>query len=198
LGQLDHARRACKSALAMMDCLQNKLYAKWRSEGREVFDIGIGVNSGEMLVGYMGSQSRMDYTLIGDNVNLGARLEGTNKQYKTNIIISNSTYQQVKDEFVVRELDLIRVKGKKEGIRIFELLGEGELDEQMSQVKAAFAEGLALYRDQKWDDAAKKFQGVLKLRKEDGPAGVFLSRCKLMKEAGPGKGWDGVFEMTTK
>ena len=121
LEQEDHALLACKSALEQMEALRqlNKEFP----EDKQI-NIGIGLNSGKMTVGNMGSQQRMDYTLIGDNVNLGARLEGTNKQYRTNIIISEYTYGLVKDKMVVRELDNIRVKGKNKPVLIYELIDE--------------------------------------------------------------------------
>jgi len=119
--QEDHALLACKASVEMMEVL-GQLNEKWVSQGKPRLDIGIGLNSGEMVVGNMGSHSRMDYTLMGDNVNLGARLEGTNKVYSTHIIISEFTYEHVKDRIVARELDLIRVKGKELPVKIYELI----------------------------------------------------------------------------
>jgi adenylate cyclase len=119
LPQTDHAVRACKCALRQMEKL-HELNAAWPEAIR--INIGIGVNSGIMTVGNMGSPSRMNYTLMGDNVNLGARLEGTNKEYGTNVIISEFTYGLVKDHFLVRELDNIRVKGKNKPVLIYELV----------------------------------------------------------------------------
>jgi len=119
LPQEDHALRACKCAVEQMEALR-ELNKSLPEEYN--LDIGIGINSGRMTVGNMGSMQRMDYTLIGDNVNLGARLEGTNKQYLTNIIISENTYGLVKDQVVVRELDNIRVKGKNKPVLIYELI----------------------------------------------------------------------------
>lgn len=119
--QDNHALLTCKAALEMMEELDN-LNENWRIEGKPELDIGIGLNSGDMIVGNMGSASRMDYTLMGDNVNLGARLEGTNKIYKTHVIISEYTYEHVRENVVVRELDLIRVKGKELPVRIYELI----------------------------------------------------------------------------
>jgi adenylate cyclase len=119
INQADHAIRACKCALKQMEVLA-QLNAGWPVEKR--IDIGIGVNSGIMTVGNMGSLGRMNYTLMGDNVNLGARLEGTNKTYKTHIIISEYTYGLVKDKVIVRELDNIRVKGKNKPVIIYELV----------------------------------------------------------------------------
>lgn len=117
----DHPLKACKAALEMMEALK-VMNHRWEKEGKPVLDIGIGINSGDMVVGNMGSSSRMDYTLMGDNVNLGSRLEGTNKFYGTHIIISEFTYQYVKDDVIVRELDLIRVKGKALPVKIYELI----------------------------------------------------------------------------
>jgi len=119
LPQQDHAIRACKCALRQMQRLR-ELNESWPTNRR--INIGIGLNSGIMTVGNMGSPSRMNYTLMGDNVNLGARLEGTNKEYGTNIIISEFTYGLVKDHFLVRELDNIRVKGKNKPVLIYELV----------------------------------------------------------------------------
>ena len=117
--QPNHAELACLTALDMMEKLR-ELNASWPEEKR--LNIGIGLNTGIMTVGNMGSKNRMDYTLMGDNVNLGARLEGTNKIYGTNIIISEFTYEKIKDRFLCRELDNIRVKGKLKPVKIYEVL----------------------------------------------------------------------------
>lgn len=117
----DHALKACKASLEMMEALV-VMNEKWEAENKPILQIGIGINTGDMIVGNMGSAARMDYTLMGDNVNLGSRLEGTNKFYKTGIIISEFTYQYVKDDVIVRELDLIRVKGKALPVKIYELM----------------------------------------------------------------------------
>lgn len=119
--QDDHALLACSAAVEMLERL-DEMNHEWRRQGLATLDIGIGINTGPMIVGNVGSTSRMDYTLIGDNVNLGARLEGTNKIYRTHIIISEFTHKQVKDHVVVRELDLIQVKGKEKPVTIYELL----------------------------------------------------------------------------
>lgn len=117
----DHALNACKASLEMMESLK-EMNRRWKDENKPILEIGIGINTGDMIVGNMGSAARMDYTLMGDNVNLGSRLEGTTKFYKIGIIISEFTYQYVKDRVVVRELDLIRVKGKALPVKIYELM----------------------------------------------------------------------------
>jgi adenylate cyclase len=119
LPQPEHALLACKCALKQIEVL-NKMNAAWPEEKR--INIGIGVNTGIMTVGNMGSIGRMNYTLMGDMCNLGARLEGTNKQYFTTIIISEFTYAQVKDKVIAREMDNIRVKGKNKPVLIYELI----------------------------------------------------------------------------
>ncbi len=121
--QNEHAKRAVLCAIDMMSELA-VLQEKWRSEGKPVFEIGIGVNTGEMTVGFMGSQEKKEYTVIGDNVNLGSRLEGLNKEYKTHIIISDSTYQAVKDIIEAKPLGAVKVKGRMKPVDIFEVVGK--------------------------------------------------------------------------
>ena len=128
IDQKDHALRACKSAVRQMEALR-KFNEEMPPERK--IDIGIGLNSGIMTVANMGSDKRMNYTLMGDNVNLGARLEGTNKVYRTNIIISENTYGLVREHVIVRELDNIRVQGKNKPVLIYELvdyIGNEETD----------------------------------------------------------------------
>ncbi|HPB15398.1 MAG TPA: adenylate/guanylate cyclase domain-containing protein [Smithellaceae bacterium] len=197
LDQPDHAERACRTALAMMKELR-KLQDKWKAEGRPVFDIGVGLNSGDMVVGNMGSEMRFDYTVMGDMVNLGSRLEGTNKEYGTNIIISEFTYEKVKDAMCCRELDGVRVKGKLKPVKIYELLGEKKDEAAFRDLLEGFGKGLALYREAKWDEAIAAFQGVLAARPNDTPSKVYVERCKNLKENPPAEPWDGVFVMTKK
>jgi adenylate cyclase len=197
--QPDNAYRACSTALGMVDLLHNVLHPKWELEGKEKLQIGIGLNSGPMVVGFVGSESIKSYTLIGDAVNLGSRLEGTTKEYHVEIIIAETTYEQVKNDMLCRELDLIKVKGKNEPIRIFELVdhrfkGAGAKENKVK----AFEEGLALYRQQKWDDAVKRFKACLDIDPKDGPAEIFIKRCDQLRQNPPGAGWDGVFVMKTK
>jgi adenylate cyclase len=123
LDQPDHAELACESSLEMMDKLK-ELKKKWEKEGIPSFDIGIGLNSGDAIVGNMGSSSRFDYTAMGDSVNLASRLENLNKTYGTNIIISENTYKLVKDKYKTRKIDVVKVKGKTKPIAIYELLSK--------------------------------------------------------------------------
>ena len=197
LDQPDHARRACLTALAMMKEL-HRLQEKWKAEGRPAFNIGIGINSGDMVVGNMGSEMRFDYTVMGDMVNLGSRLEGTNKEYGTNIILSEFTYEKVKDIMCCRELDGVRVKGKIKPVKIYELLGEKKDEPEFKALIDAFARSLTLYREGKWDAAIAAFERVLTLRPGDFVSTVYVERCKNLKEHPPAEPWDGVFVMTRK
>jgi adenylate cyclase len=123
VGQPDHAERACRCAVAMIEKLK-ELQKKWADEGKYVIDIGIGINTGGMVVGNMGAEGKkMDYTVIGDNVNLGARLESLTRQYNSHIIISEYTFAKVKDIVEVTELGTVTVKGKQRPVMIYNLLG---------------------------------------------------------------------------
>ncbi len=189
----DHPKTACDTALDMMEEL-HRLQANWRERGLPEMDIGIGVNTGLVSVGNMGSASRFDYTVLGDHVNLGSRLEGLNKPYLTHIIVSEFTQKAVVDEFAFRELDSVKVKGKKEPVRIYELLHRGKLDPEKDAWVAKFMEGLGLYRTQKWDEAISVFSKL----DSDETAKMYINRCNDMKNSPPGPDWDGVFKMMTK
>ncbi|HVN87092.1 MAG TPA: adenylate/guanylate cyclase domain-containing protein [Candidatus Binatia bacterium] len=196
LPQPDHAARACRAALAMIAHLA-ELNEAWRQREWPALDIGIGINSGPMVVGNMGSQRRLSYTVVGDNVNLGARLEGLNKLYGSRIIASESTVQEAR-EFVVRELDLVRVKGKYQGVRIFEVLGIASERDQWASLVERFNAGVYAYRERRWDDAIRAFAMILDERPDDGPARLYLGRCRGMLESPPAPDWDGVTVMEVK
>jgi adenylate cyclase len=197
LDQPDHALRACRTGIEMMSELR-RLREKWAAEGRPDVNIGVGINTGDMVVGNMGSEMRFDYTVMGDSVNLASRLEGTNKEYGTNIIISEFTYEIVKDDLLCRELDAVRVKGKKLPVRIFELLGDKKDAAQWQEFVGRFETGLAKYRTGLWDEAIAAFRGVLDVKPADFPAKLYIDRCEALKEHPPVGEWDGVFTMTKK
>lgn len=181
LDQQDHALRACRTGIEMMDALRG-LREKWAAEGRPYVDIGIGINTGDMVVGNMGSRMRFDYTVMGDSVNLASRLEGTNKEYGTNIIISEFTHAQVREELICRELDAVRVKGKERPVRIFELLGDRKDAAGWQVIADRFKEGLEKYRAGLPDEAIAVFQGVLELRPGDFPSRLYIERCSALME----------------
>ena len=197
--QDDHALRACHAALDMQDILV-KLREKWRKENRPLFEVRIGINSGSMIAGNIGGKNRFDYTAIGDSVNLASRLEGANKMYGTDIIISENTFKEVNGDVWVRELDYIRVKGKTEPVRIYELLGRKsqQIDPVRSSSLEYFVQGLELYRTRDWVKAYDYFQKTLQLIPNDGPSMEFIRRCKIFIEHPMSEDWDGVFEMLSK
>lgn len=187
-----HPIDACTSAILMMEKLK-EVQVTWAKEGVEGPNIGIGLHTGEMVVGNMGSSTIFDYTVIGDSVNLGARLEGTNKEYKTNIIISEETFNLVKEKMICRPLDFIRVRGKFEPVQIYEVCGFTLSDDKKRNLEY-FAKGLELYRKMQWPKAIEMFQKTT----NDSPSQVFLERCKLYQKEPPPTDWNGVFIMKTK
>ena len=198
LDQPDHAQRACNTALDMMAELR-KLQKKWTADGLPALNIGIGVNAGPMVVGNMGSNRRFNYTVIGDSVNTGSRLEGLNKVYRTNIIISEMVYERVSGHFVVRELDLVRVKGKDEPVKIYEMMGrKKKVSPEQDFLAVEFQAALGEYRKSNWEKARERFQAVLARFPQDGPAKLYLDRCDTLSKNPPPEGWDGVYTMTTK
>jgi adenylate cyclase len=193
----EHAKIACSSSIEMVEKL-NELKMKWNAKGIPSFDIGIGLNSGNAIVGNMGSSTRFDYTAMGDNVNLASRMEGLNKLYGTNIIITEKTYKIVKDDFEIRKLDAVKVKGKKKPILIYELLSDkGKLSEKHKDFTRLYEEGLEFYFNKKWNPAIKSFKSALKII-SDAACNELIKRCKDFIKNPPPKDWDGVWEMKTK
>ena len=197
IDQEDHSMRSCNTALDMMAELRI-LQKKWEAEGTPIMDIGIGVNTGPMSVGNMGSSRLFDYTVMGDSVNLGSRLEGLNKEYGTNIIISEYTYEKVKEHFFCRELDCVAVKGKKEPVTIYELIGRDGVPDTIRQAVDYFHKGLSYYRSQNWEKADEFFQKACNANPEDKTAPLYLNRCKACTMTELPSDWDGVFICETK
>lgn len=197
--QKDHALRACFAALEMQKRLA-ELRPKWRKQNKPELEARCGINTGIMIVGNMGGKDRFDYTVIGDSVNLASRLEGANKQYGSKIMISEFTYNHVKTKVLVRELDLIQVKGKVEPVKVFELLGpiDMQLTEQQRTANELYHEGLKLYRERKWDEAIAYFNQALKLDPECRAASIYIERASLYQLNPPPDDWNGVFVMMTK
>jgi len=195
--QPDHALRACNAALEMMKTLE-ELQERWAAQGRPRIDIGVGINTGPMVVGNMGSTRRFNFTIMGDNVNLASRLEGINKQFGTRLIISETTYLAVRDQLLAREVDLIRVKGKTRPVKIFELLAPiTELDQYRDLIDR-FHQGLEAYRSGQWERALEIFEETTMDYPQDAPSHVFIKRCHDFLAAPPEGAWDGVYVMKTK
>jgi len=159
----------------------------------------IGLCTGPAVVGNMGSKNRMDYTMMGDTVNTAARLEGVNKVYGTYTMISDSTFQAAGEWIRARELDAIKVVGKAEPVKIYELLGyPADLDDPMIQAAETYRRGLQAYRARQWESARQFFEAALSVRPEDTPNRTMLDRCHVYQTDPPPSDWDGSFSMTTK
>ncbi|MCC6174613.1 MAG: adenylate/guanylate cyclase domain-containing protein [Chloroflexi bacterium] len=196
--QPDHAELACRAALEMVSALE-QLNEAWASQGQPPLRMGIGVNTGTMKVGNMGSNSRFDYTVMGDAVNLGSRLEGLNKEYGTTLIVSKATLDETSGQLHVRFLDLVAVKGKQAPVEIFEIVDAATIASiHGGPALQAYEEGIAAYRRRDWLGAAARFQEALRLSPADGPSAVYLRRCEELLADPPPADWDGVFVMTHK
>lgn len=193
----DHAERACRTALAMLDELR-RLNEAWSKQGLPEIAIGIGVNSGPMSVGHMGSDRKFDYTVLGDAVNLGARLEGLTKAYHVDILAGEATALAAGRSFAFRELDLVQVMGRTGVARIFELIGPVDDRPFSDGDLQTFHIALTAYREQDWDAAEAGFTRFLEDHPNDGPAQVMLTRIADLRENPPDPDWDGVFAALVK
>lgn len=205
LPQEDHALKACRTALKMRTALTN-LLQKWQQdqplpggETKPMIDFRCGINTGKAIVGNIGSLDRFNYTVMGDNVNLASRLEGANKKYETHIMVSEKTLEKVEGFFESRELDIIKVVGKNEPIKVYELLAEkGQLTTEAGVLLNQYKIGMDLYHGRKFTEALEKFTEILKVYPDDGPSKLYRQRCEVLRDFPPRVDWDGVFEMGTK
>jgi adenylate cyclase len=193
----DHAACACRAALQSLVKLK-EIQTEFAKENLPFVDIGIGINSREMSVGNMGSDIVRNYTVIGDAVNLGSRLEGLNKEYGTKIIISEFTLAEIGDRFVTRELDRVQVKGKQQPIAIHELIAEGEVPTETVHFLTTFKSAYSAYRGRDFVTAMNLFLEAKNLRPEDGPAQLYIERCEQFIATPPPADWNGVYIFTKK
>ena len=197
LADSEHARHALYAALEMMDELKI-MQEDFKQRGWPAVNIGIGLNTGNMNVGNMGSEFRMAYTVLGDAVNLGSRLEGLTKEYGVNIIVSESTKAEI-SEFLFRELDLVRVKGKNEPVAIFEPIGhKNDIEKSVTEELSAYRKALSNFRAQSWDKAELDFFNLNRMHPDRYLYQVYLERVTVYRNEPPGDNWDGVFTHTTK
>ena len=188
---------ACKAAMEIREALYHEQQAAMKV-GRETISLGIGINTGYVIFGPVGSETRKDFTSIGDTVNLAARLESANKEYGSKTIISEAVYKNLNDSFICRELDYITVKGKTEVVRIFEVLQDAQkTSDKLYDLKEVFEKGLGYYRQRKWKTAEKYFSECVE-KYNDQPAKVFLDRIAHYRSSPPPADWKGVFAMRMK
>ncbi len=199
LSDADQAFNACASAINMQRKL-TALHTKWIHYGRPVVNQRIGINTGRAVVGNMGAETRMNYTAIGDAVNLAARLEGVNKEYGTRLLMSDHTYRKVYDRVLSREMDLVVVMGKSEPVRIYELIALS--DEVQTDATKKFLEfyhaGLEAYKKRAWKSAIDQFNQALAIRRDDIVSNIYIQRSTLFMDSPPADDWNGVFIMTKK
>jgi adenylate cyclase len=196
----DHAARACRSAVEMKraEVDLNRRFQQHNMIPNPIYT-RIGINTGEMVVGNMGTDRKMDYTIMGNSVNLAARLEGVNKQYGTWTLVSEPTFQEGGGDFLARRLDRVRVVGINQPVRLYELLEEKTRSEPvMEEALEIFQEGQDLFEERRWEEASGYFERVLKLIPEDGPSQLYLKRCRKFAQKEPPEDWDGVFNLSLK
>lgn len=192
----NHAELAVKAAVGMQKKLA-AMRANWRKAGKEELFMRIGINTGSMVVGNMGSADRMDYTMMGDSVNLAARLEGANKYYGTDIMISESTYLLVREKYLCRELDRICVQGKTESIKVYEVLDESlKVGDEMKKFAARFEEALTVFRRGDFKKAMEFFENCNAMRNgSDAACSLYLKRASDCLADPPGKEWEPVYNL---
>jgi class 3 adenylate cyclase len=199
----EHAVLACRAAQAQLAAL-NTLHRELPDitglrRDAPVIDLGIGICTGEVVVGNIGSENTRSYTVIGDTANLAARLETANRVYGTHVLVAESTAQAVGSQFEMREIDTIFVKGKIETTRVFELMSAGgQLSEELVRLRQHYDAARRSYLAQDWDTAKATFRECLQIRPNDGPSRVFLERVQILRRDPPGKNWNGVWQLVEK
>lgn len=196
--QEDHAKLACYASIDMNHALV-QFREKLKREKQPEIRVRMGLNTGSMLVGNMGSAQRMNYTMMGNAVNLASRLEGANKVYSSDVMISQFTYAQVEDVVDVRELDTIRVVGINEPVTVYQLLDrKNRVAGKQADLVESFQQGLASYKQRDYGAALKQFEKGLTIVEDDGPSLTYLQRCQEYQTNPPDDNWDGVFNLLEK
>lgn len=194
LDQPDHAVRACRAALDCQKRLEELRPSFARKAGHELF-MRIGLNSGPAVVGNMGSHSRFDYTAMGDTINMASRLEGACKQYSVPILAGDTTFQMARESILAREVDLIRVVGKKKPERVYQIVEEkSRATRAWEERVTVFHRALEMYRIREWDEALNLFKAI----EDDKLSAVYMARIERFKKDPPPEGWEGVYDLTQK
>jgi adenylate cyclase len=192
----DDAANAVMVGSRMMMALR-ELNQRRAAKGQDAISIGIGISTGDVVAGSIGSPKRLEYTVIGDRVNLAERLQNANKYYGTGVLICETTAARLRRPVRMRELDLIRVRGMQAPVSLCEVLEHhtAETFPHMDEVIFAFAEAVAHYRDRKWDTAIRLFGDILKANPADRPSRLYLERCEIYRKTPPPADWDGVWSL---
>jgi adenylate cyclase len=195
----DNEDRAVRCAITMI-----KVLSEWNARRRDLslkpVNIGIGINTDTVVSGNIGSPKRMDYTVIGDGVNLASRLESACKQYSASILISENTFNRLKGTYRIRDIDDVVVKGKTQPVRVYEVLDyhNEETFPNLMEVTGYFKEGRRVYGSGNWDNAIKSFGEALRLHPQDKLSRFYIDRCEYLKLNPPGDTWQGVWTMSSK
>ncbi|MEI8174102.1 MAG: GAF domain-containing protein [Deltaproteobacteria bacterium] len=195
----DDDDRAVRAAIGMIRAL-NAWNVKRHADGKKPVGMGIGINTDTIVSGNIGSPKRMDYTLIGDGVNLASRLESLCKQYHASILISENTYRRLRGTYRIREVDSVVVKGKTETVAVYEVLDyhDEKTFPNVMEVVNHFKKGLYQYRNGAWDRAIDAFTEALKLHEDEKLCRMYIERCEYLKKSPPGDDWSGVWIMKSK
>ncbi|MEO5354208.1 MAG: hypothetical protein H7835_13480 [Magnetococcus sp. XQGC-1] len=189
----DHALNACLAALACKK-REHELASEWLAQNRPFFNTRIGISTGEVVVGNIGSHTRLSYTVIGDTVNLASRLEGLNKEYNTSVIISQPTLEELPDEFTYRLLDIVVVKGKIEPVPIYELAArKGDITSIDAEFMTIFSKAVESYVVKDWTKARNRFQRLLTIKPHDRACQIFIDRCNEYEINPPADDWGGEY-----
>jgi adenylate cyclase len=194
----NHAIAACTAALRNQATLA-ELRPRWTSLGMPELHARIGIHTGEVVVGNIGCLTRLNYTVVGDPVNVASRLEGLGKHYGASILIGEPTYQEARSAVIARPVDWVSVKGKTHGLKVFELLAlKEDATPELEELTILAEEALGLYRRREWSGAIRLFREILRIRPGDGPAMMMIARCLAFQVDPPGENWDGVHRMASK
>jgi adenylate cyclase len=197
--QPDHAQRSVECAIEMQKKL-TQLREKWLKQGLPKVEVRAGINSAVCMGGFIGSSIQMNFTCLGDGVNLASRLEGANKAYGTFIMIAESVHRHINTRLIsTRFLDFLAVKGKAKPMEVFEVRGyHADEPEHWADCRKSYDEGIRLYLSRDWKKAEAAFNEVLKAFPDDGPAGVYIERCREFASNPPPENWDGRYILKTK
>jgi adenylate cyclase len=196
----DHAFRACLAAVRMKN-MERHINAHFIDEKLSPAPLltRIGINTGDMIVGNMGTPQKMDYTVMGSSVNLASRLEGVNKQYGTWVLISEDTLGAAGEGFTVRRLDMVRPAGFQYAVRLYELIDEKKATDDITMDAIEFFHrGLSRFENKDWEGALENFSETIRLLPQDGPCGIYIRRCREYMENPPPQSWDGIFNLPMK